>query len=155
MGLGKLTVRAVHIVPYRQRRQDDSGTGDGALDRFGEHDKAFIDASLPTIATKLQILPAMSQPYIARADAGAGSGTPEGRESLAQNEERTRLISGAVGDGISGMDTDGNMTFANPAVPAMLGYSVEELTGKPMHDLVHYAYPDGSEFPAAKMFRCT
>ena len=67
--------------------------------------------------------------------------------ALAVIEERSRLILAAVGDGIVGMDTEGRITFANPAVPEMLGYSNEELVGQPMHPLVHYAYPDGKDFP--------
>jgi len=69
------------------------------------------------------------------------------REILSQTEERTRLILGSVGDGIVGMSTEGNMTFANPAVFALLGYSEAELIGQPMHKMIHYSYPDGSNFP--------
>lgn len=66
---------------------------------------------------------------------------------LAQTEERTRLILGAVGDGIVGMDTEGKMTFVNPAVPILLGYAEIELIGQPMHALLHHTYPGGREFP--------
>ncbi|MFA7280343.1 MAG: PAS domain S-box protein [Sterolibacterium sp.] len=68
-------------------------------------------------------------------------------ENLASLEERSRLILGAVGDGIVGLDIEGRMTFANPAAPAMLGFSAEELIGQPMHALVHHHYADNSEFP--------
>ncbi|MBF0159143.1 MAG: response regulator [Magnetococcales bacterium] len=67
---------------------------------------------------------------------------------LAQAEERTRLILASVRDGILGMDIEGRMTFANPAVPKLLGYTEQELIGVPMHDLVHHTYPDGSTFPS-------
>ena len=66
---------------------------------------------------------------------------------LAALEERSRLILGAVGDGIIGIDTEDRITFANPAVPALLGYTEEELIGQTRHSLVHYAYPDGRDFP--------
>ncbi len=66
---------------------------------------------------------------------------------LRTSEEFTRLVLGAVGDGIVGMDTEGKITFANPAVFTLLGYSEEQLIGQPMHPLVHYAYPDGRDFP--------
>jgi PAS domain S-box-containing protein len=69
----------------------------------------------------------------------------EGR--LATAEERSRLILGAVGDGIVGLDTNGIITFANPAAPAMLGYAEDEFVGQKMHALVHHHYPDGREFP--------
>ncbi len=66
---------------------------------------------------------------------------------LATLEERSRLILGAVGDGIIGIDTEDRITFANPAVPALLGYTEGELIGHTRHSLVHYAYPDGRDFP--------
>ena len=66
---------------------------------------------------------------------------------LAALEERSRLILGAVGDGIIGIDTEDMITFANPAVLALLGYAEEELIGQPRHSLVHHAYPDGRDFP--------
>jgi PAS domain S-box-containing protein len=71
----------------------------------------------------------------------------EAEDRLAIAEERSRLILGAVGDGIVGLDTDGIITFANPAAPAMLGYREDEFVGQKMHALIHHHYPDGSEFP--------
>jgi PAS domain S-box-containing protein len=66
---------------------------------------------------------------------------------LAMTEERTRLILGSVNEGIWGLDSQGDTTFVNHAGAAMLGYSEDELFGTPMHALVHYAYPDGSDYP--------
>ena len=68
-------------------------------------------------------------------------------ELLAESEERSRLILGSVGDGIVGMDTQGLITFANPAAPVLIGYTLDELIGQSMHDLLHHHYPDGREFP--------
>jgi len=62
-------------------------------------------------------------------------------------EERSRLILTSVNDGIIGMDTEGKLTFLNPAVPVLLGYSEEELLNNSMHALLHHHYPDGREFP--------
>ena len=66
---------------------------------------------------------------------------------IAEAEERSRLILGSVNDGILGMDLNGKVTFLNPAVPALLGYSPEDLFDQPLHDLVHHTYPDGRPFP--------
>jgi len=65
----------------------------------------------------------------------------------AEIEARQHLILGAVSDGIVGMDNAGRMTFVNPAVSAMLGYTDDELLNNGMHVLVHHHYADGSEFP--------
>jgi PAS domain S-box-containing protein len=69
------------------------------------------------------------------------------KELLAQAEERSRLILGSMGEGIFGLDKEGEVTFVNPTVNTILGYTEEEIIGKSMHAKVHYAYPDGSEFP--------
>jgi len=71
----------------------------------------------------------------------------EQKERLAQAEERSRLILGSMEEGIWGVDTEGKTTFVNQASLDMLGYTEEEVIGKPMHALVHYAYPDGSVYP--------
>ncbi|WP_081413141.1 PAS domain S-box protein [Chitinilyticum aquatile] len=71
-------------------------------------------------------------------------------DHLASLEERSRLLLGAVGDGIVGLDTDGKIAFVNPAVSQMLGYAEEELVGREMHALLHHTYPDGRPFPQEK-----
>ncbi len=74
----------------------------------------------------------------------------ERTDELRVSEERSRLILGSISEGIFGLDREGRITFVNPAVSAILGYSEEELLGKQVHAAVHYAYPDGSEFPMTK-----
>lgn len=64
---------------------------------------------------------------------------------LAAQENQSRLILGAVADGILGMDIHGQFTLANPAVTTMLGYSEKELLGKPLHELTINA--DSDEIP--------
>jgi two-component system, LuxR family, sensor kinase FixL len=49
--------------------------------------------------------------------------------------------------GFYGMDKEGNCTFINRAGARMLGYTVEELIGKQLHDAVHSKRPDGSPYP--------
>ncbi len=61
-----------------------------------------------------------------------------------QNE----LILNSAGEGIYGVDLQGNTTFANPAAARMTGWKVEELIGKPQHAILHHTKPDGSHYPA-------
>ncbi len=61
--------------------------------------------------------------------------------------EHNRLILNSAGEGIFGLNRNGIMTFVNPAAAAMLGYTPEELTGKPSHTTWHHHHCDGSDYP--------
>ena len=69
------------------------------------------------------------------------------QELLKVSEERSRLILDSSAEGIFGTDTDGRITFLNPAACRMLGFSAEELIGQPSHATFHQRRPDGSEYP--------
>ena len=66
---------------------------------------------------------------------------------LAVSEERGRLILGAVTDGIFGLDTEGRVTFVNPAACAILGFAAEALIGQNSHTVFHHSRADGSPYP--------
>ncbi len=67
---------------------------------------------------------------------------------LAESHEFVRLLLDSTGEGIYGVDLDGNCTFANPACAKLLGFeSVDVLIGKQMHDLVHHTRPNGEPYP--------
>ncbi len=70
---------------------------------------------------------------------------------VAQREGELRSIIETSGEAIYGIDTRGRCTFVNPACLRMLGYSrAEDLLGRSMHDLVHYAYEDGAPYAEAE-----
>lgn len=60
------------------------------------------------------------------------------------------LILASTGEGILAMDREGNHTLVNSAAARMLGYSADELIGKPCHATWHHTRADGSPFPAAE-----
>ena len=69
-------------------------------------------------------------------------------DSLRESEETVRGLLNATGQGIYGVDLDGNCTFANPSCVGMLGcQSDEELLGKNMHELIHHTRPTGEPYP--------
>jgi len=68
-------------------------------------------------------------------------------ENLAHAEERSRLLLESAGEGIYGLDLEGNITFINPAAARMLGYDAIDLIGKRMHDLAQHSYQDHNEYP--------
>jgi len=68
-------------------------------------------------------------------------------------EERNRitrqmqLLLNFTGQGIYGINLQGNCTFINRATCEMVGYTPEEALGRNMHDLVHHHRSDGSLYP--------
>ena len=64
-----------------------------------------------------------------------------------QLQRRMELILESAGEGIFGLDTDGNVTFVNKAATEMLGWKVDEMIGKSHHNLVHHTRDDGSTYP--------
>ena len=59
---------------------------------------------------------------------------------------RNELILNSAGEGILGLDLNGRHTFVNPSAARMLGYEVEELIGKPGHEIWHHSKTDGSSY---------
>ena len=62
-------------------------------------------------------------------------------------ERRLNNILTSAGEGIYGLDLDGNTTFANPAACELVGYSEKEMLNRSQHDLIHYKYPNGTKYP--------
>jgi len=71
-------------------------------------------------------------------------GMAENINALKKAEATNLQILRAAGEGIYGIDKNGNTTFVNPAGAAMLGYEESEIIGKRMHELIHHSHPDGS-----------
>jgi len=55
------------------------------------------------------------------------------RDQIKASEERTRLILDFTAEGIFGTDTNGHITFTNPAACQVLGFAADELLGQPSH----------------------
>ncbi|HEV7765607.1 MAG TPA: response regulator [Thermoanaerobaculia bacterium] len=60
---------------------------------------------------------------------------------------RSELILDSVNEGIIGIDGNGLVMFANAAVTRLLGWTMDELLGKNVHEMVHHSHADGSPFP--------
>jgi len=67
-----------------------------------------------------------------------------GMEKLRRQSE---MILKFAGEGILGLDLQGNHTFVNPIASKMLGYEVEELIDQPSHAIWHHSRADGSPYP--------
>lgn len=73
----------------------------------------------------------------------------DAREAQQATSERTAVIESSS-DGIYTVNLAGHCTLANHAASTILGYSMEELLGASMHDLVHHHHADGTPFPEAE-----
>ena len=68
--------------------------------------------------------------------------------TLRDSEQQVRLLLNSTGEGIYGVDLQGNCTFANPACVRLLGYDSDaDLLGRNMHELVHHTLPNGDPYP--------
>jgi PAS domain S-box-containing protein len=56
-------------------------------------------------------------------------------EELQSLQRRYELILNSAGEGICGLDVEGNATFVNPTVAKLTGWPLDELIGKAEHDL--------------------
>lgn len=48
------------------------------------------------------------------------------------------------------MDERQHCVFMNRAAERLTGYAFHETTGRPLHDVIHHTYPDGSPFPLSE-----
>lgn len=70
----------------------------------------------------------------------------------AENETRQikrqmELILESAGEGIFGLDMEGNVTFVNKAAARMLGWEADDLVGQAHHAIIHHTRTDGSPYP--------
>src|SRR5690349_10254562 len=63
-------------------------------------------------------------------------------QTLEKLQHQHTLILTQAGEGIYGLDEEGITTFVNSSAANMLGYGVEELLGRRMHELLHHTRPD-------------
>lgn len=68
------------------------------------------------------------------------------REQLRAQEAQINRLLQSTDQGIYGIDLNGCCTFINQSALKMLGYRLEECTGRNMHDLIHHTHPDGSPY---------
>lgn len=61
--------------------------------------------------------------------------------------ERLDLLLESTGEGVFGVDMQGNCIFINRAASEMIGYSADEALHRNMHHLIHHSHNDGSHYP--------
>ena len=66
---------------------------------------------------------------------------------LLETEAKASHILHSSADGLYGVDSDGLISFVNPAACQMLGYRAEQMIGQSAHRLFHHSRPDGTPYP--------
>ena len=93
-------------------------------------------------ATAAQEIPAMAM----FGDPIGGPAGPDGLSAEAEKRRRTALLN-AIGHALYSIDLKGRCTFINAAALRVLGYELDEVLGRNMHDLIHHTRPGGSPYP--------
>ena len=78
------------------------------------------------------------------------TGQVRAEEQLHALIRQSNSVLESVGDGIYGIDLQGNCTVINPAAAQMLGYKPDELLGRNIHEIVHHSRADGSHYPVSE-----
>jgi len=60
--------------------------------------------------------------------------------------KRYELILTSIGEGVYGLDKNGNTTFVNPAAEKMTGWSEADLIGKVVHEFHHHSHENGCQY---------
>jgi PAS domain S-box-containing protein len=79
--------------------------------------------------------------------------TTEHRKIEAELRDTARRLDGILSNttmAVFLMDERQHCVFMNRAAEKLTGYAFEETTGRPLHDVIHHTYPDGSPFPLAE-----
>jgi PAS domain S-box-containing protein len=175
-GQGTLQPRTLVILPVIDHGNASAVLELAPIEPLNARQQALLDALLPTVALNIEILAgniktrklleeaqiqaatlaASERQIAARKEelevindqlAEQGRLVEEQAATMAESEERSRLILASISEGICGLDADGRITFVNAAGARMLGYRPDDLVGQIMHETMHYARADGSDLP--------
>ncbi len=72
------------------------------------------------------------------------------QEALRESAMRIKTVLNSVGEGIYGIDMDGNIMFVNLVAANMLGWNEQEMIGQSAHKLIHHSRADGSFYPQSE-----
>lgn len=130
-------ILAIPILGYVYFREQtlEKEAADAQVRAYRDHLEELVAARTTALSqTNLQLQQEIAERQLAQT-------------ALAQLSQRNALILGSAGEGIFGIDQEGKHIFVNPAAAQMLGYTVDELIGRPSHSTWHHSYPDGTPYP--------
>ncbi|MCU0787341.1 MAG: PAS domain S-box protein, partial [Verrucomicrobia bacterium] len=133
-GLGESRPRALAAVPIISSERVLAVVEIASFGVLTDQHRALLEEVSGMLALKLDILQRNLR-------------TRELLDQVQAAEARSRLILESTAEGIFGVDTEGRITFVNPAACRLLGFTAEELIGQPSHAAIHHHRPDGAEYP--------
>ena len=71
----------------------------------------------------------------------------QSKKILQISEKKLRDITSNLAEGIYVFDERGHVSFMNNEAERILGWSIDDVKGKNIHDLIHHHKPDGTVFP--------
>jgi len=72
-------------------------------------------------------------------------------ENISQRQEAwLRTILDNLGEGVYTLDAQGKVAYINAEGERLIGWRMDELVGKGLHDIIHHHRPDGSPLPATE-----
>jgi PAS domain S-box-containing protein len=70
-------------------------------------------------------------------------------QAFQEQHELLRVLTDNAASCLCLIDAGGRATYVNPAFEAVTGYTLEEIRGRLVHDVLHHRRPDGSPYPRA------
>lgn len=83
----------------------------------------------------------------APAAGGAPDVSPNAEVALHETERRLHAVLDNASVAIFFMDERQQCTYMNAAAEQLTGFTLDEVRGRPLHDVVHHTHPDGRHFP--------
>ncbi|HVF79783.1 MAG TPA: EAL domain-containing protein [Solirubrobacteraceae bacterium] len=66
---------------------------------------------------------------------------------MREARDHLRAVTDSMGEALCTLDDAGHVSYMNPAAERMLGWSIDEMRGRTLHEATHYRRPDGSPYP--------
>ena len=129
-----------------------------AIEKAGRHETFSPSGQSTPVSARLTTQPAVQlaqQPAALQPGVQTSARTPKAADTpfelaLRESEELFRSVMNNMAEGLFTFGAQGQLTYINPSAEKMLDWTAAELSGKNIHDVMHYARPDGTPFPASE-----
>jgi diguanylate cyclase (GGDEF)-like protein/PAS domain S-box-containing protein len=138
------TIKSAAIFPLRQDREPV-----GVLCVFSQDSGFFVDdviCLLDEMASEVSF--AIQNYRLSYEHRRTHERLRESTTEMRRLNSQMSLLLESTGEGIFGVDNNGDCTFINQSALTMLELEHDEIIGKCTHTLTHHSHPDGSPYPS-------